>query len=90
MPKSLLFTGDVSFGAPPGCEPCRQEVVVTIRKNGRLYTMKLRDKITVEDPYLVMVKAEGFALGQGEPYAGVIPPRSLRDVLIKNNLQLNH
>jgi hypothetical protein len=86
MPKSLLFTGDVPFGVPPGCEPCRQEVAVTIRKNGRLYTMTMRDKIVVEDPYLVLVKAEAFALGQGEPYAGIVPPRSLRDFLIKNNL----
>jgi hypothetical protein len=86
MPKSLLFTGDVPFGVPPGCGPCRQEVTVTIRKHGRLYTMVLRDKIVVEDPYLVLVKAEAFALAQGEPYAGIVPPRSLRDELIKSNL----
>lgn len=86
MPKSLLFTGDVPFSVPPGCGPCRQEVTITIRKNGRLYTMKLRDKVVVEDPYLVLVKAEAFALGQGEPFAGIVPPRSLRDFLIKNNL----
>jgi hypothetical protein len=86
MPKSLLFTGDVPFGVPPGCGPCCQEVPVTIRKNGRLYNMVLRDKLVVEHPYLVLVKAEAFALGQGEPYAGIVPPRSLRDFLIKNNL----
>jgi hypothetical protein len=86
MPKSLLFTGQVPFGVPPGCGPCRNEVTVTIRKYGRLYTMKLRDKVVVEDPYLVLVKAEAFALQQGEPYAGIVPPRSLRDFLIKNNL----
>jgi hypothetical protein len=87
MTKSLLFqTGAVPFGVPPGCGPCRQEVSITIRKYGRLYTMKLRDKVVVEDPYFVLVKAEAFALGQGEPYAGITPPRSLRDKLIKNNL----
>lgn len=86
MPKSLLFSGDVPFGVPPGCSPCRQEVTVTIRKYGRLYTMVLRDKVVVEDPYLVLVKAEAFALKQGEPFAGIVPPRSLRDFLIKNNL----
>jgi hypothetical protein len=61
-------------------------VSVVIRKFGRLYTMKLRDKISVEDPYLVMVKAEAFALQQGEPYSGVVPPRNVRDFLIKSNV----
>lgn len=86
MAKSLLFTGGVPFGVPPGCGPCRQEVSVTIRKFGRLYTIKMRDKVVVEDPYLVLVKAEAFALQQGEPFSGITPPRALRDTLIKNNL----
>jgi hypothetical protein len=86
MPKSLLFTGDLPFGVPPGCEPCRQEVTVTIRKFGRLYNFVLRDKATVEDPYLVLVKAEAFAVAQGEPFAGTVPDRSLRDVLVKSNI----
>ena len=87
MPKSLLFVeGALPFGVPPGCEPCRQEATVVIRKFGRLYTMKLRDKISVEDPYLVRVKAEAFALQQGEPYAAVVPPRNVRDFLIKSNV----
>lgn len=88
MPQSLLFTpGALPFGVPPGCQPCRQEVSVVVRKFGRLYTMKLRDKISVEDPYLVLVKAEAFALQQGEPYAGIVPPRTIRDFLIKQNVQ---
>lgn len=85
--KSLLFVeGALPFGLPPGCSPGRQEVTVTLRKFGRLYTMKLRDKITVEDPYLVMVKAEAFALQQAEPYNAIPPPREVRDVLIKTNV----
>lgn len=86
MAKSLLFTDTLPFGVPPGCSPCRQEVVYTVRKFGRLYTFKLRDKITVEDPYLVMVKAEAFAIQQGEPYAGIPPERAVRDFLIKSNV----
>jgi hypothetical protein len=86
MPKSLLFTGTVPFGVPPGCGPCRQEVNIVIRKNGRLYTLTLRDKVVVEDPYIMLVKAEAFALQQGEPFAGIVPPRDVRDFLIKNNL----
>jgi hypothetical protein len=89
MPKSLLFVpGALPFGEVPGCSPCRQQVTVTVRKFGRLYTMNMYDKITVEDPYLVMVKAEAFALQQGEPYAGIVPPTTVRDFLIKTNLMV--
>ena len=89
MPKSLLFVdGALPFSVPPGCEPCRQEASVVIRKFGRLYTMTMRDKIYIDDPYLVLVKAEAFALGQGEPYAGLTPDRTVRDFLIKSNVQI--
>jgi hypothetical protein len=86
--KSLLFANPpvLPFGVPPGCTPCRTEVKSVIRKFGRLYTLTLRDKIAIEDPYLNMVKAEAFALQQGEPFAGLTPDRSFRDVLIKSNL----
>jgi hypothetical protein len=84
--KSLLFTDDLPFGIPPGCAPCRQSVTVTIRKFGRLYNFTMTDKTTVEDPYLVLVKAEAFAIAEGEPYAGQVPDRSLRDVLVKSNI----
>lgn len=86
MAKSLLFTNTLPFGVPPGCAPCRQEVTFTVRKFGRLYTFKLRDKISVEDPYLVLVKAEAFAIAQGEPFAGIPPERAVRDFLIKQNV----
>ena len=86
--KSLLFATPavLPFGVPPGCIPCRSEQKIAIRKFGRVYTLTLRDKITIEDPYLNMVKAEAFALQQGEPFAGLTPARSFRDVLIKSNL----
>lgn len=84
--KSLLFTDSTPFNEPPGCGPCRTEVVRTFRKNGRLYRVVLRDKIVVEDPYLVMVKAFAFAIQQGEPYMGVPPPRTIRDFLIKSSV----
>lgn len=86
MAKSLLFTGDLPFGEIPGCSPCRQEVSFTVRKFGRLYNYKLRDKIAVMDPYLVMVKAEAFAIKMGEPYVGIPPERAVRDFLIKSNV----
>ena len=85
--KSLLFTDQLPFRALPGCSPCRQEVTITLRKFGRLYTFTLRDKLVVEDPYLTMVRAEAFAIRVGEPFAGTPPERDLRDCLIKSNIQ---
>lgn len=84
--KSLLFSGTLPFVDPPECGPCRTEVPITIRKFGRLYKFVVRDKIVIEDPYLMMVKAAAFAIAQGEPYAGLAPERAVRDFLIKSNV----
>ena len=84
--KSLLFQNNPPFDSPPACTPCRQEKTITIRKNGRLYHFTARDKVVVEDPYLVMLKAAAFGIGQGEPYSGAVTPRSIRDFLIKTSL----
>ncbi len=82
--RSKLFSDESPFVQPVTCQPCRTEIAVTIRKGGRLYNLVLRDKIVVEDPYLIMVKATAFAVAQGEPYNGTVPPRSVRDFLIKS------
>jgi hypothetical protein len=84
--KSLLFSGALPYSEPPGCGPGRQEVPITLQKYGRLYKFVLRDKIAVEDPYLVLVKAIAFAVQEGEPYAGQPPERSVRDFLIKSGV----
>ena len=84
--KSLLFTDTLPFGIPPGCSSGRQESTVVLRKFGRLYTFKIHDKITVEDPYIMLVKAEAFAIQQGEPYSGNAPNRTVRDFLIKSSV----
>ena len=83
--KSLLYqSGETPFEAPPGCEiGVRNEVPVSLRKDGRLYRFVVRDKIVAEDPYIVAVKATAFALQQGEPYSGTPTPRNVRDFLIK-------
>jgi len=86
--KSLLFTDSLPFGSPPGCSPGRQEAVVTLFDSGRLYTLKIRDKVTIEDPYLVLVKAEAFALQMGEEFSGRTPERVVRDFLIKSSVQI--
>lgn len=84
--KSLLFTEGQVLQPPPGCGPCRQEVRATVRKDGRLYTIVIRDKVVVEDPYFVMVKAAAFAIRQNEPYMGRATPRGVKDFLIKSNV----
>jgi hypothetical protein len=87
--KSLLFqTGATPFTQPEGCGgiPCRTEVPITIRKNGRLYKFILREQIVPEDGYIPMVKAIAFAIQENEPYSGKLLERSVRDFLVKNNV----
>ena len=86
--KSLLHQGVTPFTTPPACGaiPCRTEVPVSFRKNGRLYQFVLRDKVVPEDPYLVMVKAMAFAVETGEFYKALPPGRGVRDWLIKNSV----
>lgn len=86
MARSLLYQPNPTLQVPPGCGLCdRNEVPVSLRKNGRIYRFVLRDKIVVEDILLIMMKAAAFAISQGEPYAGTPPPRQLKDFLIKQN-----
>jgi hypothetical protein len=85
-PKSLLYTPNYPLQHPPACSPGRQEVNATFAKDGRLYNVVLRDRIIPEDPYLVLVKAAGFAVHNSEPYMGRLVPRSVRDFLIKSNV----
>lgn len=84
--KSLLYQHLTPFTEPPSCGvlPCRTEVPITIKKDGRMYRFVLRDKVVPEDPYLVLVKATAFSIAQGEPYVGRAPDRSIKDFLIKD------
>lgn len=84
--KSLLYQEDSPFELPSICTPCRQEVKVTIRKDGRLYHFTARDKVVVEDPYLLMVKAQAFSISESEPYSAQVTPRNVRDFLIRTNV----
>lgn len=88
--KSFLFRDDLDqffpFNEPPECVPCRQELQITLRSNGRIYKFTARDKIVIEDPFLVLVKAGAFAIREGEPYNGKTMPRSIRDFLIKSSV----
>lgn len=84
--KSLLFQEDPPFVEPETCAAGRQEVEVSIRKEGRIYNYVLRDKIAPEDPYLMMVRAAAFSIQTGEAYNGTPPSRSVRDFLIKQSV----
>jgi len=85
--KSLLFqAGATPFTDPPNCLAGRLEIPVTLRKNGRLYKFVIRDKVQVEDPYVVLVRARAFAIRTGEPYAANPPSRAIRDFLLKSSV----
>jgi len=85
--KTLLTNPGQPLVQPTICAPGRQEVTVTYRKNGRLYHLTMRDKLVIEDPYIMLVQAAAFALQNGEPYMGRLIPRSVRDFLIKQDIQ---
>lgn len=86
--KSLLYQGLTPFVEPPECasQPCRTEVPITLKKDGRLYTFVLRDKVLPEDPFLVLVKAVAFSIANAEPYVGQPPDRAVKDFLIKDTV----
>jgi len=84
--KSLLFQDGAPFVEPDICTPCRKEAEVVIRGRSRVYRVKVRDKIVVDDWYLVAVKAAAFAIQNAEPNTVVTLPRKARDFLIKENL----
>lgn len=85
--KSLIYQGVSPFSDSAACklQPCRQEVVINLRKDGRIYRLIARDKLTPEDPYLVLVKAAAFAIQTGEAYNGTTPTRAVKDFLIKSS-----
>ncbi len=84
--KSLLFRDVTPFTESADCAPGRTEVTVSMKKDGRIYRFVIRDKVTVEDPYLVLVKARAFAIRTGEPFGAQPPSRSIRDFLIKSSV----
>ena len=87
--KSLLFQeGETPLIEPAGCGaiPCRNEVPINIRKDGRVYRFVLRDRVVPEDSYVPLVKAIAFAIQQNEPYAGTPPSRSVKDFMVRNNV----
>jgi hypothetical protein len=85
--KSLLYADDQVLTQPTDCSPCRQEVTTKIKYKGNIYTLIMRDKVVIEDPYLVLVKAYAYAVRTNTAYQGRIVPRAIRDFLIKSSVQ---
>lgn len=83
---SLLHQPDAPFDIPPGCEAGRREDRRRFLKNGKIYTMVWRDKVVIEDPYLVMVRATAYAIRTNEPYGARTPRRDYRDYLLKSSV----
>ena len=87
--RSLLFQpGQTPLIEPTTCGaiPCRNEVPINIKKDGRMYRFILRDKVVPEDAYIPLIKAVAFAIQQNEPYSGQSPKSSIKDFLVKNNV----
>ena len=83
---SLLYQPNPPFEQPDGCGPGRTENSKRYIKNGKIYTMTWRDKVVIEDPFLVMVKASAYSIRMNEPYGARSPRRDYKDYLIKSSL----
>lgn len=88
MMKSILFQPNPPFVEPDTCKPGREETLIPLVKDGRVYEFTITDKLVCEDPYIVLVKAGAFAIQTDEPLMAVPPPRAIRDVLIKVDLKI--
>jgi len=84
--RSLLYQPTNPFPNVSLCQAGRQEQDFTIHQNGMLYRFTVRDKLAVEDPYIVLMKAVAFAIKHSTPYPGAMPPRKVRDFLIKTSV----
>ncbi len=86
--RSLMFHSPAltPFQELPECRAGRLETVKVIRKDGRLYRMVVRDKVLVDDPYLVAVKAQAYGIRTNTEVTLDTVQKELRDALIKSNV----
>jgi hypothetical protein len=85
--SSIMYSAVASEGNSSVFAADRTEIKTIIRYKGNVYTKVVRDKTVIEDSYLVLVKAAAYAIQTSTPYQGRIVPRSIRDFLIKNNVE---
>jgi hypothetical protein len=57
-------------------------------RDGRTFTIYIRDTIVVEDPYLKLVKAKLSSIRTGNPFMADMTDRAVKDALIKVNIQI--
>lgn len=84
--RSLLYQPSNPFPNATLCQAGRQEQEFALRHNGFMYRFTVRDKIALEDSYIVLMKAVAFAIKNGTPYPGAMPPKNIRDFLIKTSV----
>jgi hypothetical protein len=56
--------------------------------NGRVVIITLRDSVTVEDPYLLLVRAKALSIRTGEPISANATSKTIKDYLIKTNISI--
>jgi len=56
--------------------------------NGRIVTVTIRDAITPEDPYLMLVRAKVLSVRTREAFNAERVTRSIKDFLIKTNISI--
>jgi hypothetical protein len=68
---------------------CRVEVARRYPlANGRIVTVILRNTIAVEDPYLVLARAQALSVRTGEAFNANRTSRTIKDHLIKTNVAI--
>lgn len=69
--------------------PCRNELKLRFpMADGSIRTILLRDTVIPEDPYLKLVRAKLIAIKTGSEFEAELTSRTIKDALIKTNLQI--
>ena len=69
--------------------PVRNELFFRVPlKDGSIRTIIIRDQLVVEDPYLKLVRAKLSAIQTGNEFAANLTSRTIKDDLIKVNIQI--
>ena len=70
-------------------EPCRNELILRFPiDDGQTRTLIIRDTIVTEDPYLKLVRAKLLSIKTGREFGAELTDRSIKDALIKQNIQI--
>ncbi|MEI6356757.1 MAG: hypothetical protein WCP53_06605 [Verrucomicrobiota bacterium] len=64
----------------------RTETTQTFHRDGVRHTLVVRSKVAVEDPYLMLVKATAESIRGGVDLLPEEIPRSIRDFLVRSNV----